>query len=1739
MKFVPRFIRSCIAALAAGSAFFASTALAQPGFTDVSASYSSSTRGATLGQYFKCTLSVYNGGWDSATNVVVTNLIPAGLQLIGASSTRGTCVSNAGAVSCNFGILLPSQSQSLTMEFKTLSIGSFTNIGICGADNPDSNLTNNQASFALLVTHAKFFGVGNTHAHYNLPLMTLMTNNQVLVVGQYGPYLGKTTDLYSASSRTFTMPLGTMVEMHLQGTATLLTNGSVLLAGGLNPTGAKTCEVYNPVTQLFHQVGDIGIYSSGHYATPQPDGTVLFCGGNLSTNELYNPVTETFSLAPNTQCAFNGIYLPSTGKFLYFGYGRAYLYDTNTSTSVETSGFLQPRAYHTATLLPNGKVLMAGGSGTWGALPGLTSTAEIYDPVTDTFTWTANLVENRENHGASLLPDGTVLLTGGDTSQNDPFSLINAEVYDPNGTVDAPGIGIDDTSVLEGNSGTNWMNFNVWLTAPSAFPVTVNFATGTGPTAGTTPGGVGSVDYIATNGVLTIPPGQTNATIGIPILGDLILESNETLTVWLSQPQQAWIARNVATGTILNDDTTPTISIFPVTPTVIERDSGVADLVYNVTLSAPTFDTVTVDYFTSDGTAQAGVDYVPLSGTLTYQPGETNKVLIVQAIGDLLPEPDETLTLNITNAQYASIIVSQANGTILNDDGFAGTLHHFDISPISGVNTQTFAIPVTITARDAFGSVVTGFTNRLRLIPSTTNVIASNLDFEMPTLDPWTPLTNADLPGPYELIPYDTVRDGRLSSAFRLRINGGTDGITQNIYLNGGITYTFSVDMFSAQEGIGGWIGAQASLGIGSSNGYWNIPAFDTGQSSQGTIQFQYTAPTNGIYPLSVTVGWGRPDFPEPGDLYLYVDNLQIAYPQITPTVLTNGFTNGVWTGTITPLQGVSNMVLIADDTEGHKGTSNPFAVLAIADPGLTVTSQIQGTPPLRTGMRMQFNLALTNRGPSAISNAVVHCQTTANIFFLAATNTQGSISNFTGGVDWIFPSVPVGSNFTAVLVYRADIPGDFTNQFSVLSPLLDLNSADDFVAVSNHIDPPLLTIASTNGIEAVASTNGMQFKLTLSGPSAQTISVDFLTANGTASAGFDYVGTNGTITFAPGITNASITVYSIDNILNQPNRTFSLLLTNAFNAIITNGTATGTIVDDDPPPTITISDATVVEGDSGTTNAVFQLTLNKQAIYDVTVHCSTATNTASANDFVSTSATVTFPAALTNATFTVPVNGDTVYEPTETFFVNLSLPSNATIARAQAVGTIIDDDAVPGRLDHFVWDVIPSPRYKSWPFPVTLRAVDYLGNPASNGISSAIVIARTENAFQSWLQDDFEDGDSLGWTNFNSSFIAVVTNGTAAQGSNYLRLTGSTATTTAGFRHGISNSQPNHISFSVHVDRTNQIAGRFTTYASGLYRSAVFYFNNNGQMGVLDAQQAFHGVPYQSNHWYQVDLYFNWAAQKLDCRVDGTLIATNISFPNSVTYMDALLLANQDNTVSWWDNIQVFNDNFTNVFTLTPSNFTAFATGAKSNAVTVTGTGTGTNTYLVADDGLQHVGKSGFFDLVPVQLTLQTPPSMIEGSTPTNAQIIIPVAFPQPVSVNLTSTVPTRLTMPASVIIAADQTNAGFSLSVVDDNITDWIKTVFISVNGTNVNATTNSLVLIDNDPANISMSPVGTMSNGVFQFSLQAPPTQNYVVYVSSNLMNWDALSNLSFNNGPIIISDPSGTNFDHRFYRLSPAP
>ncbi|WP_206294994.1 beta strand repeat-containing protein [Humisphaera borealis] len=199
------------------------------------------------------------------------------------------------------------------------------------------------------------------------------------------------------------------------------------------------------------------------------------------------------------------------------------------------------------------------------------------------------------------------------------------------------------------------------------------------------------------------------------------------------------------------------------------------------------------------------------------------------------------------------------------------------------------------------------------------------------------------------------------------------------------------------------------------------------------------------------------------------------------------------------------------------------------------------------------------------------------------------------------------------------------------------------------------------------------------------TASVQWATANGTtpgaiAQAGLDYQAASGTVNFAAGQLVQAVTVNVYGDTDIESDQSFFVNLSNPTNLVITDGQGEGTIQNDDiPPPTLTIADASVTEGDSGTKNINFTVTLDRKINQPVSFKYATASGTAtSGTDFVAKSGTLTIPAFGKTAVVTIQVKGDTVYEPNETFFVNLSAPTVAVIGDAQGKGTIVNNDAVP-----------------------------------------------------------------------------------------------------------------------------------------------------------------------------------------------------------------------------------------------------------------------------------------------------------------------------------------------------------------------------------------------------------------------------------------------------------------------------
>ena len=276
---------------------------------------------------------------------------------------------------------------------------------------------------------------------------TLLQNGKVLLAGGFEnsvwEYGGSTSDngagLYDSATGVF-RGTGNMTANRGDHTATLLANGKVLIAGGADqdPTGMglASAELYDPSTGTFTQTGSMAVGRFLHTATLLQNGKVLIVGGALTSAsdpvaraEVYDPSTGIFTMTGAMATAreqHTATLLPD-GRVLIVGgatsagagdpTATAEVYDSSTGSFSVTGSMAEARTFHTATLLPNGKVLVAGGDEN--------STAEVYDPATGSFSITGGMEIGRSGHTATLLPNGSVLVAGGGIFAG----LASAELY--------------------------------------------------------------------------------------------------------------------------------------------------------------------------------------------------------------------------------------------------------------------------------------------------------------------------------------------------------------------------------------------------------------------------------------------------------------------------------------------------------------------------------------------------------------------------------------------------------------------------------------------------------------------------------------------------------------------------------------------------------------------------------------------------------------------------------------------------------------------------------------------------------------------------------------------------------------------------------------------------------------------------------------------------------------------------------------------------------------------------------------------------------------------------------------------------------------------------------------------------------------------------------------------------------------------------------------------------------------
>ncbi len=397
--------------------------------------------------------------------------------------------------------------------------------------------------------------------------------------------------------------------------------------------------------------------------------------------------------------------------------------------------------------------------------------------------------------------------------------------------------------------------------------------------------------------------------------------------------------------------------------------------------------------------------------------------------------------------------------------------------------------------------------------------------------------------------------------------------------------------------------------------------------------------------------------------------------------------------GTLTFAPGVTTQTVTVPVNGDTLSEANETFFVNLSSPTNATLAQPQGTGTILDNdplPSLTISDASVNEGNSGTVAA------TFTVTLSAASGQAVTVNYATAN-----GTATAGSDYTAASGTLTFAPGEISKTITVLvtgdtavesnesffvnlsaATAATLADAQGAGAILND-DGPGLAVNDVSVTEGNTGTVTATFTVTLSAASTQTITVNYATADGTATAGSDYTAASGTLTFAPGQTARTVTVTVNGDMLNEANETFYLNLSSPTNAGLIDSQGVCTIVDNDPMPSLSINDVTVAfEGNAGTTGAAFTVTLSAASGRTVYVNYSTANGTAVAgSDYNSTSGLLTFAPGQTSKTVIVPVIGDTLQEGTETFFVNLSSPTNATISDNQGVGSILNDDGPQVRI--------------------------------------------------------------------------------------------------------------------------------------------------------------------------------------------------------------------------------------------------------------------------------------------------------------------------------------------------------------------------------------------------------------------------------------------------------------------------
>ena len=819
-----------------------------------------------------------------------------------------------------------------------------------------------------------------------------------------------------------------------------------------------------------------------------------------------------------------------------------------------------------------------------------------------------------------------------------------------------PQLNIGDSGATEGET----IHFEVTLDTVSGRTVTLPWTTApslTGDPASPTD------DYITASGTLTFGSGTTAVRIDIDTVDDEVSEPDETFQVQLGQPINATVEDGVAVGAIIDDDGQPRISI-----TGVEITEDDSPAIFVVTLSRTSSQTVTMDYFTTQDTATAGDDYgTPAgeaTGTLVIPAGLDLGEISVFVVDDDVAEGTETFWVTLHNAQNAVIAegAGTAVGTILDDDvtriaiGDANA-HEADGTiefPVTLSSASDDPVTVRYTTFDGSATQPDDYTAASATLTiaaqTTTATIAVTLTDDPFGEDDESLLVRlSDLSAGVEIGDAEAI--GVIIDDDSLPVfKGDPIDVGEN---EGTLTYTVTLSRPSDKEvSVDYRTVAKDSCGG---------PAQQPFTDVSGTLVFE-----PGAVVQTVDVPLVDNDRSCPGQLDFWQVQLELTNP-VNATVDDS----------------IPLVAFIWDDEHVPRLGLEPRREQAIESAGEVVftimmrrSDEVDVTIPYRAG---KLSVLAQTDAAFAQGQFIGKNDATATDDFTAVTG----IATIGAGRRSTTISVPIVD----------DSVSERVEHFGLLLTLDGSEYRIDGVAhtaLGSIVDDDGASL-SVADIEVSEGAGSAFLRVVLDRPSTQLVTVQYVTADGTAVQPADYAQASGELRFEAGAVEAVAEVALVDDTVEESDETFTLKLRGASGAVIPadGDTAVVTIRDNDGAdalPVLTVMDGSAPEqGPFGFDSASFHYTLSKPSTDTITFDYRTieapwlGDRAATARiDYQAGPGTVSIPPGDTEGQFSVNHVDDLIHEHDEMYMVWLSEPTNAVLGTNVVWGTILNDDAPP-----------------------------------------------------------------------------------------------------------------------------------------------------------------------------------------------------------------------------------------------------------------------------------------------------------------------------------------------------------------------------------------------------------------------------------------------------------------------------